>query len=888
MIYGVHSGVSIIRAAPPPVQTSSRIVGSSKRHREEEMKNILLQLLLIFSLAPVLAAHADAQEATNVALDDPLSLAKQIPATPTVIPARDPAFALPQPILLPTPEARVKSNTQVVLPENLFLGDMNGDGIDDFIQVSGTSGAGNHNRILVFGTDYNSTGMMHLYLNTDVVKVFTGNFRLSTEPSYGPDQLCVTTESGLLNCYMSKDGTTLSLMWSEPNFILPDEQIIVGDFDGNGADDFLLYRPSTGTFRMMTRTNGTQVGTGPFGAMAGFAPGALGSGKFVNFQFRAGQWGTTAGPDGLIAYNPANGEVTLFNSVLSGGSRTFSAVFTANTNPPSANAETLSTGRLLEGPTDGLVLRNNSTGAYRFFTPDSSIAHPGKPAEMIAATGVAPGQLPVVAAAGQLVFARLAVSPLSPGAGNSNVSNSLRDDTLFFNATPGQFISTGAAYDATAKDYTYWWAFTQNTSTRDQGWPAVERDLWLFLRCQFADYPTLEDPLFNYDSYVQNEFGQAGTGLGGFVDFYRQITYGKIDYNVYLAPGWYPTIPTTQYKNGGERYLAASTCAKNYGHGITAASFSGSNYIGPTYAGIVTLWNKQHDGGNDGGNLTVLDSSWVGTDMAGAAHEGLHAYGLAHPHTDQDVAFCYGTSTEYCDDWDPMGGAPWYFNPSMSTYNLPANNPAIPANLLPKGYYGGAIEDGSEINAPNRIQLNAMPTNRILTLTPQLSKLGKQQVTVTLAALERPEANGYLVVKIPHCDPNGSPKCDDPNQFFTVELRLQTGWDVNILQATVLVHEVFTYGRAAYIPGKGASSFWTEYLKTRTVATSPGRQEFLAGEFLPATTASYSASSTLYPDPVPAGSPTPPTQIADPSSPLSITVQSFNSAASTATVVVVY
>ena len=63
------------------------------------------------------------------------------------------------------PEARVKSNTQVQLPENLYLGDMDGDGIDDFIQISGNSGKGDHNRIMVFRTDLHSTGLMHLYLD---------------------------------------------------------------------------------------------------------------------------------------------------------------------------------------------------------------------------------------------------------------------------------------------------------------------------------------------------------------------------------------------------------------------------------------------------------------------------------------------------------------------------------------------------------------------------------------------------------------------------------------------------------------------------------------------------------------------------------------------------
>ncbi len=82
------------------------------------------------------------------------------------------------------------------------------------------------------------------------------------------------------------------------SFILPDEKIIVGDFDGNGANDFLLYRPSLGTFRMFTRTDATQAVKQSFEAMSGFAPGGLGNGNFVNFQLRAGQWGTIGGRTG--------------------------------------------------------------------------------------------------------------------------------------------------------------------------------------------------------------------------------------------------------------------------------------------------------------------------------------------------------------------------------------------------------------------------------------------------------------------------------------------------------------------------------------------------------------------------------------------------------------
>ncbi len=195
--------------------------------------------------------------------------------------------------------------------------------------------------------------------------------------------------------------------------------------------------------------------------------------------------------------------------------------------------------------------------------------------------------------------------------------------------------------------------------------------------------------------------------------------------------------------------------------------------------------------------------------------------------------------------------------------------------------------------APARIMRSAAvrgPTNRIMTLTPNANEPGKQQITVTLAALEKPEANGYLVVKILHCGPNGAPVCGDPNQFFTVEFRTQAGWDVNISQPTVLIHEVFTGGRPAYVPGKPPVSWWVEYLKTRVLEPAPANflQAIPVAEFLPGgPTAAYSASSTLFTLHPPANPPLPP-PAPDPSSPVSIAVQTFNTDASTATVLVTY
>jgi hypothetical protein len=322
------------------------------------------------------------------------------------------------------------------------------------------------------------------------VKLFTGSFAAASEP--GPDQLCVTTTSGFLNCYLFKDGQ-LSLAWSQKNFILPDEEIIVGDFDGNGADDFLLYRPALGTFRMFTLMSARSSGQA-FAPMRAFVPGALGAANLVNVQLRAGQWTAIGGADGLIAYNPTDGRVTLYNTSLDGGKPTFTAAFTADTHPHAPNAETLSTGRVLNGPTDGLALRNNTTGAYRFFDPVASGS------ELAPATGIVAGQLPVIPARGQLVFARL------------SQSGTVRNAALFFNLAKGEFSLVGPAQEKGKTELTYWWAFTEAISTRNQGWPPVEHDTWLVLRCKFPDFPDLVEPLFETDTFIQNWLAKPGLG----------------------------------------------------------------------------------------------------------------------------------------------------------------------------------------------------------------------------------------------------------------------------------------------------------------------------------------------------------------------------------------
>jgi len=99
------------------------------------------------------------------------------------------------------------------------------------------------NKLFAFNTDYAGTPILHKYLDQNVSHVLVGDFTTSGR-EHGKDQVCLIFADTSLQCYaISDDGTDLWWWFTQPSFIGADERAIVGDFDGNGADDILVYRP---------------------------------------------------------------------------------------------------------------------------------------------------------------------------------------------------------------------------------------------------------------------------------------------------------------------------------------------------------------------------------------------------------------------------------------------------------------------------------------------------------------------------------------------------------------------------------------------------------------------------------------------------------------------
>lgn len=609
----------------------------------------------------------------------------------------------------PSAEARVKSNTQVRLPHDLYLGDVDGDGSADFLQVAG-------NRLFVFRTNYEATGILHHYFPTNISRLIIGDF-----VNRGRDQVCAILTDGSFQCYAISDDLQ-SLWWglTQPNFIADDEHGIVGDFDGDGADDILVYKPSTGTLRMYT-----QMVTGYFTPMPNFSLGDLAGVNLANKLILAGEFGQAAGRDDLLVLDATNGQVTRLDSVTDGsGYKTFWWAFTTNPGAFSTD-EQVSVANVDGSALDSIVLRSTSTGNYRMFRAAYSGGY------LAPVTNVTTGQLPVTTDRGQGFFARLKYL-------RSELGGTVRDDMLFFNYRTRRVIKTDARYDGSR--YTYWWAYTKGTPTYNVGWPAMQEDKWVMLLCKYSDQ--LGEPATM--DFFEQFFTGAGVGAGGMVDYFREISYGRVDLSSSEVKGWY-TIPLTFND-------ARNNISRDWAGGASAACKNASGIDVRNYRGVVVLMNTPFNlNSAASGNEVYLDDLNLST----LAQEMLHVYGLwDHSWDDQGV--------EYGDRWDVMsaGNVPQFTGPRIAGSN--------------------GVQSGPELNAPYKLRIGYLPSTRVLTLNPD----GRSTSTVSLAALNRPEANGALVVKIPVL---GDP---DPNHYYAIEFRQRWGWDAGIPQDTVLIHEV--------------------------------------------------------------------------------------------------
>jgi hypothetical protein len=267
---------------------------------------------------------------------------------------------------------------------------------------------------------------------------------------------------------------------------------------------------------------------------------------------------------------------------------------------------------------------------------------------------------------------------------------------------------------------------------------------WAVIKCKFSDQP--QEPVFD-PAFITADDGMAG--------YWRDVSYGNIFLDGSSISGWY----TLSITLADAQAFPAATRRQQL---IDACKAAATDVDFPKFYGVIALLNAQIDSGAQGIGRVLLDPyAW---NVTFAAHEMGHGYGLNH-------SWSANPDTEYGNPWDIMSALDvkafqGRFGRPASDYTLAGLTPP-PANGYPSG---------PGVNAPNLDKLGWLDANRIVTWN------GGSQ-SLTLAALNHPEAGGYFMAKVLFDPAN-------PNHYYAVEFRRQTGWDVGFPRDTVLINEV--------------------------------------------------------------------------------------------------
>ncbi|MCY1061633.1 VCBS repeat-containing protein [Nannocystis sp. SCPEA4] len=313
------------------------------------------------------------------------------------------------------------SNSQLIIPRNILLADVNNDGVSEFIQYAS-------NKLFVSKTDYEKTGVAHLYMPRPIKRVITGDFGGSHY-----DQTCVITEDNAFACFAaSPDHKDLWWWFTQGSFVGDNEDSIVGDFDGDGRDDILVYPKAGGAYRMYS-----VKGSFGFDPTPTWIPGNLAGAAPAGLRVRAGDFNGD-GRDDVLVINSWR-QVVVYASAWDGTNNTFWWAWTSVGNFVGTNEEA-TIARIDNDAVDDLVLRDTSTGATRFRKVEYGNGTPP-------AIAVTTGQIDV--SANTKLFWGALRGPLS------ETGAAYRDDAMVYNLSSNMFHRADARWDGA--QLTYWW-----------------------------------------------------------------------------------------------------------------------------------------------------------------------------------------------------------------------------------------------------------------------------------------------------------------------------------------------------------------------------------------------------------------------------------------------
>jgi hypothetical protein len=617
----------------------------------------------------------------------------------------------------------MKSNSQTLLSSRIYLGDIDGDQLDEIIEVDGR-------HLYIFKCNFDSTPLLEHVFASPVKRLIIGDYVTSGREK-GKDQIFAILADGSIQGWaISNDLKEMWWWFTQPSFIKDTDHFIVGDFDGDGADEILVYDPSTGSIKLYEfQSNGL------LGEMSAYTLGNLEGRDLKNKLILAGDFGQATSRQDILVIDRAAGQIMRFDTATEAdGKTTFWWAFTSAANL-FGNTDELIISNIDGGDRDGLVVRNSSTGQYKLLQLEFNDGN------LTEAIGIDVGQLPIKPGRGRIAAAKVREPELRHEQGIT------RDDILYFDDSACEMIRTDARFDAARSTFTYWWALTSSIVVEPVR--IAEQKPFAVILCRFKGMPI--DPAI--EKFFRAIFSPGG---GGLVEYWHDVSLGQIDISASQVIAWIELDLERQDAGSGKMDRTklidiAIASAHRAGHDVTTNFFKQIVVFTENWskegAPVGSDWQNHDwapfwiDGSADA--LGRISAPPHGHNGSFLAHEMGHSLGYGH-----DLAA--DLSTNYGDR-----------NCIMSAMNVNAFNHPI-----------WNVPFGPTMSFPQLANKNWMLQRRVLTIDSNWVN-ASTETKFTLAPMSDRKINGSIGAILPITDNNGTWE-------YYLEYQRPIGWNRGI------------------------------------------------------------------------------------------------------------
>lgn len=656
----------------------------------------------------------------------------------------------------------MKTNSQILLSPRLYLGDIDGDSLNELIEVDGPC-------IHIFKCEYDHKPLFTHIFPHPVKRLIIGDF-VNKGRECGKDQIFAILEDETIRGYAISDDKTNMWWWfTQENFIKENEHFIVGDFDGDSADEIMVYNPKTGSIKLYEKKENDSINK-----VNGYSLGDIRAHDLKNKLIIAGEFGQSMNRDDILVIDKSIGQIKRFDTVTnSSGEKTFWWRFTSNANHFSSNDEII-VANIDGGYKDGVIVRKSGSGDYVSYKMEFNDG------DLEVISKVSKGQLPIKPNQGRILASKVRNKEFRSEKGGER-----RDDILYFNSGNLEFIRTDARFDKTKNLLTYWRSYTSFLLMEPQA-PKKKMACAVIL-CNFKGQQN--------DNNIEQMFREMfrPDHNEGIIKYWHDISLGRIDVSESKVYGWVELDLERKDAGGMNRRdlveAAIIACENNNidvvsGFHCQMAVFqnnwsvdrhpkTGEEPPGNTYPENQIEWEPYWiDGSTSGRRISAPPH---GHTHSFVAHEMAHTFGFNHD-LGPDLVSGYGDPT--C-----------IMGTGSETFNHPQFRDTGPAMSFPQLYVKGFMYE-------RRIKKysNTWGTN-------------SRSISFDLAPLNDRRLNAYLGVILP---------VDSSNSWeYFLEYMRPTEWNKGLEKPRLVIRRIVGntaayLGRIKLPSGLNAEKEWIE------------------------------------------------------------------------------